>query len=97
MAEVFELCDEASGVGFVVAPGVPVGAEILIRLVSFQHPVSATKIEWATATCASTYSLPEWLRERRPDLVTPDQIARFQRVVDLLVVAGDVRVADLTD
>jgi hypothetical protein len=40
--------------------------------------------------------MPEWLRERRPDLVTPDQIARWQRVVDLLVVAGDVRVADLT-
>jgi hypothetical protein len=40
VAEVFELCDEASGVGFVVAPGVSVGAEVLIRLVSFQHPVS---------------------------------------------------------
>jgi hypothetical protein len=47
--------------------------------------------------CASTYTLPEWLRERRADLVTQDQIARWQRVVDMLVVAGDSRVADLAD
>lgn len=47
--------------------------------------------------CASTYTLPEWLHERRADLVTGDQIARWQRVVDLLVVAGDSRVADLAD
>jgi hypothetical protein len=47
--------------------------------------------------CASTYTLPEWLRERRVDLVTDDQIARWQRVVDLLVIAGDNRVADLAD
>ena len=31
------------------------------------------------------------------DRVTDDQIARWQRVVDLLVVAGDSRVADLAD
>jgi hypothetical protein len=48
-------------------------------------------------TCASTFTLPEWLHERRADLVTDDQIARWQRVVDLLVVAGDSRVADLAD
>lgn len=47
--------------------------------------------------CASTFTLPEWLHERRADLVTDDQIARWQRVVDLLVVAGDTRVADLAD
>jgi hypothetical protein len=47
--------------------------------------------------CASTYTLPEWLHERRADLVTDDQIARWQRVVDMLVVAGDSRVADLAD
>lgn len=47
--------------------------------------------------CASTSTLPEWLRERRADLVTEDQIARWQRVVDLLVVRGDSRVADLAD
>jgi len=51
----------------------------------------------AVENCASTYTLPEWLRERRPDVVTPDQTARWQRVVDLLVVAGDTRVADLAD
>ena len=47
--------------------------------------------------CASTFMLPKWLHERRADLVTDDQIARWQRVVDLLVVAGDSRVADLAD
>jgi hypothetical protein len=47
--------------------------------------------------CANTFSLPDWLHERRADLVTDDQIARWQRVVDLLVVAGDSRVADLAD
>ncbi len=47
--------------------------------------------------CATTFTLPEWLQERRADLVTDDQIARWQRVVDLLVVAGDSRVADLAD
>lgn len=47
--------------------------------------------------CASTFTLPEWLHERRADLVTDDQIDRWQRVVDLLVVAGDSRVADLAD
>jgi hypothetical protein len=47
--------------------------------------------------CASTYTLPEWLRERRADLTTEDQVARWQRIVDLLVVAGDTRVSDLAD
>lgn len=47
--------------------------------------------------CASTFTLPEWLRERRSDLAPGEQIARWQRVVDLLVVAGDTRVADLAD
>jgi hypothetical protein len=49
------------------------------------------------SNCASTFTLPEWLHERRADLTTEDQIARWQRVVDLLVVAGDSRVADLAD
>ncbi|WP_328654431.1 serine protease [Micromonospora sp. NBC_00330] len=51
----------------------------------------------AGESCALTHSLPEWLRERRPDIATPDHIARWQRVVDCLVVAGDTRVADLAD
>lgn len=49
------------------------------------------------ANCASTFTLPEWLHELRADLVTDDHIARWQRVIDLLVVAGDSRVADLAD
>jgi hypothetical protein len=49
------------------------------------------------SNCASTFTLPEWLHERRADLVTDDQIARWQRVIDMLVVAGDIRVADLAD
>jgi hypothetical protein len=48
-------------------------------------------------SCASTFTLPEWLHQRRADLVTDDQIARWQRVVDLLVIAGDSRVAELAD
>jgi hypothetical protein len=47
--------------------------------------------------CANTFTLPEWLRERQADLVNPEQEAKWQRVVDLLVVAGDSRVADLAD
>jgi hypothetical protein len=47
--------------------------------------------------CANTFTLPEWLHERRADLTTPEQEARWRRVVDLLVVAGDTRVADLGD
>ena len=47
--------------------------------------------------CASTFTLPEWLHEVRADLLSEDQITRWQRVVDLLVVAGDSRVADRAD
>jgi hypothetical protein len=47
--------------------------------------------------CGNTYTLPEWLHERRADLSRPEQQARWQRVVDLLVLAGDRRVADLAD
>jgi hypothetical protein len=47
--------------------------------------------------CAHTYTLPEWLHERRANLSAPEQEARWQRVVDLLVLAGDRRVADLAD
>ena len=47
--------------------------------------------------CASTFGLPRWLHERKIDPMTPEQEARWQRVVDLLVVSGDTRVADLTD
>ena len=46
--------------------------------------------------CASTYLLPEWLRERRAGLAAAD-LERWQRIVDFLLVAGDTRVADLAD
>jgi hypothetical protein len=39
VSEMFELGDEPSGVGFVVAAAVPVGAEVVVGLVAFQHPV----------------------------------------------------------
>jgi hypothetical protein len=35
----------------------------------------------AGKNCASTYTLPEWLRERRRDLVALDLIDRWRRVV----------------
>lgn len=47
--------------------------------------------------CASTFTLPEWLHEVRANLLTDDQVGRWQRIVDLLVVAGDSRVGDLAD
>ena len=54
-------------------------------------------VERSGNDCAKTFTLPEWLHDRRADLVTADQIDRWQRVVDRLVVAGDSRVADLAD
>jgi hypothetical protein len=39
-------------VGFVVASAVPVGAQVVVGLVAFQHPVGRTKMECATATWA---------------------------------------------
>jgi hypothetical protein len=39
VSEAFELGDEPFGVGFVVAAGVPVGSEVVVGLVAFQHPV----------------------------------------------------------
>ena len=39
VAEVFELGDQPSGMGFVVASAVPIGAQVVVRLVAFQHPV----------------------------------------------------------
>ena len=39
MPEAFELGDEPSGVGSVVASAVPVGSEVVVGLVAFEHPV----------------------------------------------------------
>jgi hypothetical protein len=54
-------------------------------------------VERSGANCASTFTLPEWIHERRADCLEEEQIARWQRVVDFLVVAGDARVSDLAD
>lgn len=54
-------------------------------------------VQGSSNECANTFTLPEWLHEMRADLTMPEQEARWQRVVDLLVVAGDNRVADLAD
>jgi len=51
----------------------------------------------AGSDCAGTFTLSEWLRERRTDLENDEQKASWLRVVDLLLVAGDTRVADLAD
>lgn len=51
----------------------------------------------AGSDAANTFTLPEWLHELRPELTTQAQIAGWQRIVDLLVVAGDHRVSDLAD
>jgi len=55
------------------------------------------QVERSGDKSSNTYTLPEWLRERRANLNSEEQIARWQRVVDNLVVAGDSRVADLAD
>ena len=51
----------------------------------------------AGSDAANTYTLPEWLHELRASLDSQEQISGWQRIVDLLVVAGDHRVADLAD
>jgi len=44
-----------------------------------------------------TWLLPDWLREIRPRLKNAEDEASWQRIVDMLIVAGDSRVADLAD
>jgi hypothetical protein len=44
-----------------------------------------------------SYLLPEWLHDVRPYIHEPDLIDRWQRIVDMLIVAGDTRVTDLAD
>lgn len=55
------------------------------------------RIVQGEGNCPRTFTLPEWLRERRADLATPEQRDRWQRIVDTLVVSGDTRLADLAD
>ena len=54
-------------------------------------------VQGGGSDCANTFTLPEWLRQRRADLTTQEQRARWQRIVDVLVVSGDTRVSDLAD
>lgn len=44
-----------------------------------------------------SYLLPEWLHDVRPHIHEADLIDCWQRIVDMLIVAGDTRVADLAD
>ena len=44
-----------------------------------------------------SWQLPEWLKEIRPHVSRAAGLAAWQRVVDLLMVAGDSRVAELSD
>ncbi|WP_157183934.1 hypothetical protein [Nocardia takedensis] len=46
---------------------------------------------------ARSHALPSWLRQTRDHLSPGDQNARWQRIIDMVVVAGDGRVADLAD
>ncbi|MBN7559263.1 hypothetical protein [Mycobacteroides abscessus] len=54
-------------------------------------------VQRSGTNCAITFTLPEWIRERRSDCHEAHQVARWQRIVDFLVVAGDGRVSDLAD
>jgi hypothetical protein len=44
-----------------------------------------------------SWLLPDWLREMRPHIRSGEQLSCWQRIVDMLVVAGDMRVAGLSD
>ena len=45
----------------------------------------------------STWTLAEWLQERRPDLETEQQRARWQNLLDMQVVSGNTQIAHLAD
>ena len=57
-----------------------------------ETPVQATDVG-----CGSTFTLAEWLNERRPDLTTSEQEAMWRRVLDTQVVAGNTEVSHLAD
>ena len=56
-----------------------------------------TLVQATGAGRGSTFTLAEWLNERRPDLATPEQEAMWRRVLDIQVVSGNTQVAHLTD
>jgi len=76
----------------------------LLRLTSMDRQVS-DGLPWiedlvradAPAVAGRSYRLPGWLRETRSAARGTPQGSSWQRIVDLLVVAGEERLADLTD
>jgi hypothetical protein len=46
---------------------------------------------------SGSWSLPNWLRDLQPHARSREELSHWQRVVDMLLVAGDTRVADLSD
>ena len=45
----------------------------------------------------SSFDLPHWLQDVTTYIRTPQQRARWQHIIDLLVISGDERIAQLTD
>lgn len=76
----------------------------LLRLTSMKRQVS-DGLPWIedlvsadpTAVAGRSYLLPEWLAETRSAARGTPQGPNWQRIVDLLVVAGEERIAALTD
>jgi hypothetical protein len=58
VSEMFELGDQPSGVGFVVAAAVPVGAQVVVRLITFQHPVGRDQDRMRDRNLSPTHSPP---------------------------------------
>ena len=56
-----------------------------------------TLVQTTGAGRGSTFTLAEWLHERRSDLTTPEQEAMWRRVLDTQVVAGNTQVSRLAD
>lgn len=76
----------------------------LLRMTSVERQVS-DGLPWIedlvrddpAAVAGRTYLLPEWLAETRSAARGTPQAANWQRIVDLLIVAGEERVGDLAD
>ena len=89
-----------------IAPGTRESIDqlvIAVRHLSVEDQVD-TGLRWIEtlvhATGAgrgSTFTLAEWLNERRPDLATPEQEAMWRRVLDTQVVSGNTQVSHLAD
>ena len=51
----------------------------------------------STGRRGNTWTLAEWLQDRRADLATTEQVARWQRLLDMQVVSGNTQIAHLAD